>query len=219
MDSFELVIFDCDGVLVDSEQITNEVFARVLHEECGMQMSLDQMYQTFVGRSSAQCLTILEAMLGGPPPPGFEARCKTEITEALQSSVTAVAGVEQTLQTLDIPWCVASGGSHQKMRTTLGRAGLWHYFEGRLHSTDDVARGKPWPDVYLYAAARMGAVLPERCLVIEDSPTGVEGAVAAGMTVFGYTERVDEQRLRQAGAHHTFSDMAALVAEIDAWEV
>jgi len=217
MGRFELVIFDCDGVLVDSEAITNEVFARVLYEECGIEMPLDTMYQTFVGRSSQQCLAILEAMLGHAPPVGFEQRCTREITRALSNSVQAIVGVEQVLNSLKTPYCVASGGSHQKMQTTLERAGLLHYFRDRLHSTADVARGKPSPDVYLHAAARMGGIEPHNCLVIEDSPTGVQGGVAAGMTVFGFAERVSEAQLIEAGAHHTFRDMGALVAEIEAF--
>lgn len=215
MSDFELVIFDCDGVLVDSERIANDVFAKVLYEECGLLLSLDDMFQIFVGHSSSQCMAIIREMLGVEPPPHLEARYKDEIHNALSTLVTAVSGIEKVLAELSIPYCVASSGSHEKMQTTLGKTKLLKYFEGKLHSTNDVERGKPFPDVYLHAANKMGVLDPSKCLVIEDSPLGVEGGVAAGMTVFGYTELMSESRLVGAGAHHTFSNMYDLPSEIE----
>ncbi len=100
------------------------------------------------------------------------------------------------------------------MNTTLGKTNLLPLFEGKLHSTSDVDRGKPYPDIYLHAAASMGVSDPGRCLVIEDSPLGVRGGVAAGMTVFGYCELMDESKLISAGAHRTFNNMAQLPDEI-----
>ena len=215
MNKFELIIFDCDGVLVDSERIANEIFSQVLHEECGLTLSLDDMFQTFVGHSSAQCMTIIKDMLGKEPPPHLEQRYKNEINDALANSVTAVPGIEETIANISIPFCVASSGSHEKMQITLGRTKLLHHFEGKLHSTSDAGRSKPFPDVYLYAARNMGISNPSKCLVIEDSPVGVKAGVAAGMTVFGYTKLMDESKLIQAGAHHTFNDMHNLINEIN----
>jgi len=218
MSKFELIIFDCDGVLVDSERIANEVFATVLNEECGFSLSLNDMFQTFVGHSSSQCMDIIEKMLGKAPPPHLEQRYKEEINQALSTSVTAVVGIEKALSEISIPFCVASSGSHEKMQTTLGKTNLLHHFEGKLHSTSDVDRGKPYPDVYLHAASKMGVLDPSKCLVIEDSPLGVKGGVSAGMAVFGYTELMSENRLLEAGAHYTFNNMNNLACEIANFE-
>ena len=217
MNNFNLIIFDCDGVLVDSERIANKVFAKVLNEECGFSLELDDMFEKFVGRSSFQCMELVEEMLGRKPPSGLEERYKTEINLALKSSVTAVKGINKALSEITTPYCVASSGSHEKMQTTLGKTNLLPLFEGKLHSTSDVPQGKPFPDIYHHAAKSMGVTDPKKCLVIEDSPLGVEGGVAAGMTVFGYTELMPRERLIKAGAHHTFDDMRLLIDEIKAF--
>lgn len=215
INKFELVIFDCDGVLVDSERLANEVFANILNEECGFDLSLDDMFQTFVGHSSSQCMDMITEMLGETPPSNLEQRYQNEINLALATSVVAVRGIEKAIAEISVPFCVASSGSYQKMHITLGKTGLLPHFEGRLYSTSDVERGKPFPDIYLHAAKEMGVSDRSKCLVIEDSPLGVEGGVSAGMTVFGYTELMDENRLSTAGAHHTFDNMANLANEID----
>ena len=213
-EQFDLVIFDCDGVLVDSERVANEVFARVLREVCNLEFTLEQMFETFVGHSKAQCLAKVEEMIGQPPPAEIERRYREDINRALADSVTAIAGIEVVLDRLTLPCCVASSGSHDKMRLTLGKTGLIDSFGGNIFSTSEVERGKPHPDIYLYAAARMGATDPARCLVIEDSPLGVVGAVAAGMRVFGFAELMPAQRLHEAGAHRVFERMSDLPALI-----
>lgn len=215
---FELIIFDCDGVLVDSERITAEVFSKVLNEECGLSLSLDVLLETFMGQSSQKCLTIIEEMIGQKPPLGLETRYQNEINNALQKSVTAITGIEKTLAELSIPYCVASGGTHEKMRTTLGKTNLLEHFEGKLFSTSDVPRGKPSPDVFLHAAKSMQCLDPNRCLVIEDSPLGVEGGIAAGMTVFGFADLIRKQKLIESGAHHIIREMGNLVKEIALYE-
>ena len=213
-DRFELIIFDCDGVLVDSERIANRVFARVLEEECGLNLSLEQMFDHFVGHSQVQCLAIIEEMTGTPPPAGLGERYRNEINRELAESVVAVNGIEAVLAAIDTPYCVASGGSHEKMQTTLGKTGLVKYFDDNLFSVSEVARAKPFPDIYLHAARSMGVDNPEKCLVIEDSPVGVSGAVAAQMTVFGYSELMNADKLLGAGAHITFDKMSELLDEI-----
>jgi len=218
MSKFELIIFDCDGVLVDSERISNEVFAKVLNEACGFSLNLDDMFETFVGHSSKQCMEIIETMLGSKPPPDLEIRYKNEIGAALRESVVAVKGIEQALSEISIPYCVASSGSYEKMRTTLGKTNLLELFEGKLHSTSDVSREKPFPDIYIHASMKMGSFHPSKCLVIEDSPLGVEGGIAAGMVVFGYAELTNEEKLIRSGAHHTFREMSNLANEIAAYE-
>ena len=210
MNHFELIIFDCDGVLVDSERIANTVFAQVLNEECGFNFTLDDMFKTFVGHSSKQCMAIIEQMLGSPAPDKLEQRYKDDINQALAKDVVAVSGIEQAINQLTIPYCVASSGSYEKMHTTLGKTGLLPYFSDKLFSTSDVKQGKPAPDIYLHAAKAMGVSAPSKCLVIEDSPLGVMGGAAAGMTVFGYSELMCKQRLKDAGAHLTFNNMGDL---------
>ena len=211
---FDLIIFDCDGVLVDSERIANAVFAKVLEQECGLQFSLEQMFDRFVGRSQVQCMQIVEDLTGKPPPSGLWHRYKQEINQELENKVEAVNGIESVLQNIDLPYCVASSGSHDKMKITLGRTGLEKYFNANIFSSSEVAHGKPYPDIYVHAAESMGVAEPARCLVIEDSPVGVQGAIAAGMTVFGYAELMKADKLRAAGAHLTFDRMGNLIREI-----
>ncbi|NUP14121.1 MAG: HAD family hydrolase [Polyangiaceae bacterium] len=213
MRPFELVIFDCDGVLVDSERITNLVFAELL-AELGLHFTLDDMFEHFVGLSMPQCLEKIHGYLGRPPPDDFVSRYVVRRDEALKARLTPIPGIEAALDALSLPFCVASSGAHEKMRLTLGLTGLWRRFEGRIFSTADVAKPKPAPDVFLYAARTLGAP-PAACVVIEDSPTGVSAAVAAGMTVLGYSALMPAARLKAAGAHHCFDAMLALPGLIE----
>jgi HAD superfamily hydrolase (TIGR01509 family) len=203
----ELVIFDCDGVLVNSEKVANEVFADVLLQVCGLEFTLEDMFDTFVGHSRLQCLQKIEAILGEPPPAELDQRYQDDINLALKDSVAAIEGIESVLRGLAVPFCVASSGSHDKMKLTLGKTGLIDFFDGNIFSTSEVERGKPHPDIYLHAAATMGEYQPERCLVIEDSPIGVTGAVAAGMQVFGFAELMPAHKLKASGAHLVFDHM------------
>jgi HAD superfamily hydrolase (TIGR01509 family) len=206
-ESFDLVIFDCDGVLVNSEEVANEVFADVLLQVCGLEFTLEDMFDTFVGHSRAQCLEKIEAILGEPPPPELDQRYQEDINLALKDSVAAIEGIESVLTNLALPFCVASSGSHDKMKLTLGKTGLIDFFDSNIFSTSEVELGKPHPDIYLHAAATMGGYQPERCLVIEDSPIGVTGAVAAGMWVFGFAELMPSHKLKASGAHLVFDHM------------
>ncbi len=206
-ESLGLVIFDCDGVLVNSERLANEVFADVLLQVCGLKFTLDEMLDNFVGHSRAQCLDKVEVILGEPPPAELDQRYQDDINLALEEAVTAIEGIESVLKALPQPFCVASSGSHDKMKMTLGKTGLIDLFEGNIFSTSEVERGKPHPDIYLHAAAVMGGYQAERCLVIEDSPIGVTGAVAAGMQVFGFAELIPAHRLKASGAHLVFDSM------------
>jgi HAD superfamily hydrolase (TIGR01509 family) len=205
--SIELVIFDCDGVLVDSERVANEVFAQVLEEVCGLKFTLEDMFDTFVGHSRVQCLQKIEAMIGKAPPPELDLRYQQDINQALAESVAAIDGIESVLEHLALPYCVASSGSHDKMQMTLGKTGLMRFFEGNIFSTSEVERGKPHPDIYLHAARTMGVDDPARCLVVEDSPIGITGAVAAGMQVFGFAELMPAHKLKASGAHRIFERM------------
>ena len=211
---FDLIIFDCDGVLVDSERVANAVFAKILEQECGLLFSQQEMFDHFVGHSKAQCMQIVEQMTGLPPSPVLADRYQQDINRALQDTVQAVNGIELVLQTIGIPYCVASSGSHEKMQGTLAKTGLAKYFDDNIYSTSEVELGKPHPDIYLHAANSCGVDASARCLVIEDSPVGVKGAVAAGMTVFGYAELMPAEKLLAQGAHRTFSRMEDLFSEM-----
>jgi HAD superfamily hydrolase (TIGR01509 family) len=208
MSPYQLVIFDCDGVLVDSERITNQVFADMLGE-FGLAFTLEDMFEHFVGRSMAQCLDKIAALLGKSPPAYFVATYRARTQRALEAHLRPVPGITEALAQITIPWCVASSGEHKKMRLTLGLTGLLPHFEGKLFSVTEVARPKPAPDVFLYAASRC-QVAPGDCAVVEDTPTGVEAAVAAGMTALGYAGLTPRHRLQAAGAHHVFDRMIDL---------
>ena len=205
---FALVIFDCDGVLVDSELITNRVFTKMLNE-LGMSVTLEEMFDRFVGRSMAQCLETIQGSLGRDVPEDFVRQYHLRSAEALKSELKAVPGIEAALEAIQVPYCVASNGSHEKMQTTLGITGLLPKLKDKLFSVSEVSRGKPFPDLFLYAAGKFG-VAPSACAVIEDTPTGVAAGVAAGMTVYGYCAHTPAQRLIEAGAHHVFDRMSAL---------
>lgn len=211
MNEIRLVIFDCDGVLVDSELITNRVFAEMLNE-LGMPVTLEDMFEQFVGRSMAQCCELISGILKRPVPDHFIEEYRVRTTQALESELKSVPGIEDALDAIEamgVPYCVASSGTHEKMRSTLTITGLLPRFEGKLFSVTEVAHGKPAPDVFLYAASRCG-VAPSACCVVEDTPTGVAAGVAAGMTVYGYCALTPERRLVEAGAHRTFADMRRL---------
>ena len=209
---FDGVLFDCDGVLVDSERITSRVWAGLL-TGIGLPTTTEQSLATYLGNSMPRCLEIVTAQLGRTPPDTLLPQFYAEVQVALETEVTAVDGIEAVLDALDaagVGYGVASNGEHEKMRTTLGVTGLLTRFENRRFSAVDVARPKPAPDLFLHAAQRLGFD-PRRTLVVEDSPLGVQGAFTAGMTVIGYAELVAPERLVAAGAAHTVSDMHELL--------
>jgi HAD superfamily hydrolase (TIGR01509 family) len=166
------------------------------------------MFERFVGHSMAHCLTLIREGLGTEVPVGFEVEyhCRTDVALA---QLQPVPGVVDVIRQLSMPFCVASNGEPDKIRRSLGRTGLLEHFEGKLFSAAAVARGKPAPDLFLHAAAVMGAA-PERCVVVEDTSVGVTAGKAAGMTVLGYAGRTPAARLHAAGANVVFSDMLQL---------
>jgi HAD superfamily hydrolase (TIGR01509 family) len=210
------VIFDCDGVLVDSERLMNREFSAMLNE-LGLPYSPEDTTRTFMGRSMKSCMTIVEAQLGRAAPDGFLAELDQRAYAVFARDLKAVHGVEALLDALDrrhIPYAVASSGSHEKMRTTLGITGLLPRVAGRITSATEVAHGKPAPDVFLLAAQRLDTP-PAACVVIEDSLLGIEAALAAGMRVIGFAAMVADTEMRAAGATyvaHTMADVAELLA-------
>jgi HAD superfamily hydrolase (TIGR01509 family) len=208
MTPFELVIFDCDGVLVDSEGITTRVLAAMLNE-MGLGISAAKLYDSFHGRSLAQWLALIADMLAEPVPETFVPALRERAAAALWAEVTPIAGVADVLAGLQIPFCVASSGDYEKMKLTLGKTGLLAWFGTNIFSITDVEKPKPAPDIYLHAA-RQNGVDPHACVVIEDSATGVQAGVAAGMTVFGFAAQTPAQQLCKAGAQAIFTDMTQL---------
>lgn len=179
-----LVIFDCDGVLVDSERLAVKVDVAVL-AKLGWSLSEQEVVDRFVGVSDAHFRQEIETHLGRKLPPEWEAEMQALYRQAYEKDLVPVEGVIEALDRITLPSCVASSGSHEKIRFTLGLTGLYKRFEGRIFSATDVGRGKPAPDLFLLAADRMGAAPPE-CVVVEDSAKGVAAARAAGMNVLAY---------------------------------
>ena len=204
-----LVIFDCDGVLVDSERLSHGVLREMLRE-LGIDLSLAATIEHFMGSSTAVFIERV-GKLAGAVPPGFLERFEARSFAAFSAELGAVEGIHDLLAALPIPYCVASNGPLEKMRHTLGLTGLLPHFENRLFSADQVANGKPAPDLFLHAARTL-AVPPAECVVIEDTPTGVVAARAAGMRVFGYAAMMPAERLIEAGANVTFRRMADVAA-------
>ncbi|MDB5036349.1 MAG: sugar transferase [Chlorobi bacterium] len=207
--NYDLIIFDCDGVLVDSETIGNRVIAEIIREH-GHQMSTDQALATFRGRQMAQCMEIISRLLQRELPEGFLDAMRARMGAALEAEVLAVEGIETALEAIDLPVCVASSGPVAKIRMTLGRTGLLPRFEGRLFSSYDIGSWKPAPDLFLHAARTLGAD-PARCAVVEDSIHGVRAGIAAGMTVFGFATG-DDARLFAAEGARVFARMEELPA-------
>jgi HAD superfamily hydrolase (TIGR01509 family) len=209
--AFELVIFDCDGVLVDSETLSNRILAERL-SAIGLPTTVEQSIRDYMGRSWKTCTEIIEDQLGRPLPAGFADGYHAEVFEAFERELQPVAGVIEALEEIEVPSCVASSGGHERIRTALRATGLLERFDGRIFSATDVLHGKPAPDLFLHAARTLGAA-PDRCVVVEDAPAGVQAGRAAGMTVLGYAG-MTEARLLEAEGARVFDSMAALPALI-----
>lgn len=183
----DLVIFDCDGVLVDSEPLSNDVMAEHI-SRLGWPMRGTESIQRFKGHTMAQVHSAIERHLGRSIDPVWRELFHRDQEDRMRTDLQAVAGVKALIarvQAAELKCCVASQGRHEKMTISLGATGLLDTFQNRIYSAVDVLNPKPAPDLFLHAAQRMG-VAPERCVVIEDSQTGVAGALAAGMSVIGY---------------------------------
>lgn len=195
MDGWELIVFDNDGVLVDSESLASTILAELL-TSYGQPTTTAQAIDRHLGTSLGRVRAIVEAC-GVVVPDDFETDYHAQLFAAFDAGLRAVDGVIEVVAGLAWPCCVASSGSPERIRRALGLVGLLEYFEGRIFSAEDVNRAKPAPDLFLHAAAALGAD-PRRCAVIEDSPLGVEAANAAGMTVFGYAGLTSQERLGAA---------------------
>jgi HAD superfamily hydrolase (TIGR01509 family) len=182
MSRFDLVIFDCDGVLIDSERFAVRTESEIL-TELGWPLTEAEVIERFVGRSAKYMQAVIEAQLGRPV--DWKLEFERRVRQACELELVPIDGVLAVLDELTVPSCVASSSSHDMLSFKLGLTGLADRFLGRVFSADDVAHGKPDPAVFLHAAASMGFE-PDRCAVIEDSVSGVEAGVAAGMSVFAF---------------------------------
>jgi HAD superfamily hydrolase (TIGR01509 family) len=194
-----LVIFDCDGVLVDSETLGNRVLVEMV-ADLGLSLDLEEAVAMFRGCKMAECVREVERRLGRSVPSTFVADFRARTADVFRRDLRAVQGVATVIDALQIPMCVASSGPAEKIRLSLEVTGLLRRFEGRIFSSYDVGVWKPDPGLFLHAARMMG-VAPQACAVVEDSVPGVQAGVAAGMSVFGFiADREDAGALSDAGA-------------------
>jgi len=210
-----LVIFDCDGVLIDSEAIACRADAACL-AELGITITAEEIMQRYLGISAAAMCSDIEQRYGIVLPPDFVAVLHKRVAAVFDTELTTMAGVEHLLQTMQHRRCVASSSAPERLRHSLSVTGLLGYFGPHIFSATQVARGKPAPDLFLFAADVM-QVPPASCIVIEDSVPGVQAAVAAGMRAIGFTGgehclSSHAERLRAAGGSAIAADMASLSA-------
>ena len=208
MPAVELVIFDCDGVLIDSERLAVKVDVQVLRE-LGWPLTEAEVIRRFVGRSDRDAHAEIEAHLGHQLPDGFDEAVEHRYRDAFADALTPVEGVLDALDRIALPTCVASSGTHDHMRFTLGLTGLYERFAGRIFSAQEVANGKPAPDLFLHAAERM-ATRPAVCAVVEDSRPGVQAARAAGMRVLAFAGGLSAAAVLEGPDTIVFDDMRDL---------
>ena len=212
-----MVIFDCNGVLVDSEPLATSIVSQEFMR-AGFNLTPDIVARYFTGRRPADMFAEVEIAAGRKLPPGFAATVASATLRRFRAELRATAHMAQALSWLRGPKCVASSASFDRIRVSLESTDLIRYFDPYLFSATEVRNGKPAPDLFLYAAGKMH-VEPRACIVVEDSAVGVAAGVAAGMTVVGFVggshagPRLTEQ-LRAAGARAVVSDMRALKGTI-----
>jgi HAD superfamily hydrolase (TIGR01509 family) len=198
----ELVIFDCDGVLVDTEPVSNRVMAEVIRE-AGVAMSVEEVTEAFAGMRLDDIALAVEERLGKSLPEGWVVAFEERRAAEFRKGVRAIPGIADALTAIDaagVQTCVASQASLQKMKLTLGLSGLIeHFAESSLFSSRMVPRGKPYPDLFLFAAREMG-FRPADCVVVEDGVLGVRAGRRAGMNVLGYAPGGKHERLEREGA-------------------
>jgi HAD superfamily hydrolase (TIGR01509 family) len=214
MADFDLIIFDLDGVLVDSERLSCGCLQALL-AECAIEIPLDEVYDRFLGRGFQAVVEQYRVWRGAAAPDDLRARFEAAVRAAFTGSLQPMPGIGDLLAALRTPYCLASSSGRERIALSLELTGLAGRFAGHVFGAEMVARGKPAPDLFLHAAKTMGAA-PERCLVIEDSGAGIAGGRAAGMTVWGFAGgshlagRDAAQRLRASGAAQVFAKMAEL---------
>jgi HAD superfamily hydrolase (TIGR01509 family) len=208
------IIFDFDGVLADSEVLSNSVLAEIV-TELGVPTSLEDSYRTFMGKRLGEVIEAIEAVIGRKLPPDFADAYQLRTFEAFRARLKPVGGAREFLDVWrEVPRCIASSSSPERLALSLEVLKMTPHFEGRVFSASNVARGKPHPDIFLHAAEQLG-IAPRDCIVIEDSVGGVTAGRAAGSTVIGLTaaghiQPGHEARLREAGADHVVASFTEL---------
>ena len=208
-----LVIFDCDGVLVDSEPIAIRIDVEMF-AELGLTVSEQEVIERFVGRSPEVMGRAVAEQLGHPPPDRWMQRGEERLRRAFAERLRPVDSVAEALERIDIPVCVASSSGHESLRFKLELTGLYGRFAGHIFSASEVANGKPAPDLFLHAASRMGAA-PSDCVVVEDSRYGVQAARAAGMAVLAYAGGLTPASVLEGSGTIVFGDMRELPRLLD----
>lgn len=196
--SFDLAIFDCDGVLVDSEPLANKVYVQML-AEYGYNVNYDEYLQRFSGAAIMTRLASTSKLLNWAPPSDFHSVFNSRLSVLTKKELKPVPGIHELLESLSVPVCIASNGSRDEIKLRLKIAHLTQYFGDSIFSALEVSKPKPAPDVYL-AAAHAFNVPPSRCIVVEDSVPGVTAAVRAGIKVYGHAACTDANKLKEAGA-------------------
>jgi len=203
-----LLIFDCDGVLVDSEELGIRVLMDAAREQGPLAMDLAEAMTLFRGRKMAECVAILSERVGKPFPEDFTPKFRARQAEVFRDHLQPIPGIHGALKEITIPKCVASNGPIEKIALTLSVTGLLPFFEGRIFSSYDLQTWKPDPGLFLHAAAAL-QVAPKDCGVVEDSVLGVRAGLAAGMRVFAYTAAGDAPEFHLPGVT-SFQRMADL---------
>ena len=212
--SSHLVIFDCDGVLVDSERLAHQLLIDSV-APLGLSFTMSEAMALFRGRKMSECVDEVESRIGGPLPEGFLDEFRRRQAATFRAELKPVEGIVEALETIDSTICVASSGPMEKIVLSLTLTGLLERFDGAIYSAYEVGSWKPDPGLFLHAASAHG-ISPGRCIVVEDSVPGIRAAVAAGMYVLGYAADADAAELSVAGARTFFamSELPSLIQSI-----
>jgi HAD superfamily hydrolase (TIGR01509 family) len=207
MAGYKCIIFDSDGILVDSETLSARVFQEMA-KELGFEMDFERAKEQFGGISMKENLQFIQENLQVPMPENFEKEFRSRTYEVFKKELKAVPGIIDLIAKLQVPFCVASSGPLEKIRLNLGLVGLLELFEGRIYSSYEIGKWKPDPGIYIHAATEMG-YKPEECLVIEDSAAGIRAAILGSFMVFALASKSRKEHFEQLGAV-TFEDMKEL---------
>ena len=213
MSKYKCIIFDCDGVLIDSESIAIGVLVDMAND-LGGNMEKHESIINLKGKSLNLCMQLISKRINRPLPDTFESDYRTNTFKAFKEQIQPIDGIKKVLENLNLPFCVASSGPENKIRLNLEVTGLLSFFEGNIFSCYAIQKWKPEPDIYLWAAKTMG-FKPSECLVIEDSLSGVQGAIKGGFDVYGYTEHDYKNELKSLSTK-TFNSMSKLLEMIEA---
>ncbi len=204
---YKCILFDCDGILVDSEEISNAVLQTMV-TEAGADLDLHNIYDRFAGKSLKEIFRMIETLGGISFPETFEQDYRKRTYEAFKTELKPVKGVHELLEKVTVPYCVASSGPPEKIRLNLTVTGLIQHFEGRIFSSYDIGSWKPDPQIFEHAAQTMGFE-PGECAVIEDSLSGIQAGIAGGFDVYGMAKEHNQALFKDAGAV-VFHDLESL---------